>query len=149
MTKVRVAAAHEIEAGKIHHATIGETELILIRSQGAIRAFSGCCPHQRAPLADGMLSGNRIICPWHQAVFHAADGRLVEPPALEGLEAFAVEVRGDDVWIDTIDGVPQPHRPDVVERVDLSTEERWSSSARAPPESRRLKSFDDRVSPAG
>ena len=115
MTKVRVAAAHEIEAGKIHRATIGEIELILIRSQGEIRAYSGCCPHQHAPLADGLLSGNRIVCPWHQAVFHAGDGRLVEPPALEGLETFAVEVRGDDVWIEAIDGVPQPHRSDVVE----------------------------------
>ncbi len=53
-----------------------------------------------APLAKGAVCHGRLICPWHKAAFRAEDGALCEPPALDSLERYHVEVRGDEVWVD-------------------------------------------------
>ncbi|MEE4273713.1 MAG: FAD-dependent oxidoreductase [Thermoanaerobaculales bacterium] len=117
MAMIRVASTEDIKDGRVHSATAGEFELILLRAQGEIRAFSGRCPHQDAPLADGLLSGNRLVCPWHQAVFRASDGELLEPPSLDRLEVFDVEILGDEVWVDipgdAPDDGPKPRQPEV------------------------------------
>lgn len=34
------------------------------------------CSHYGAPLAKGVLSGNRVVCPWHAACFNVATGDI-------------------------------------------------------------------------
>jgi NADPH-dependent 2,4-dienoyl-CoA reductase/sulfur reductase-like enzyme len=70
-----------------------------VRVAEHVRALAARCPHHGAPMADGLLDGNRLLCPWHQAVFDADDGSLVEPPALECLESYDVEIDGDEVLV--------------------------------------------------
>lgn len=57
-------------------------------------------PHAGAPLAKGAVCHGRLICPWHKAAFRAEDGALCEPPALDSLTRYHVEVRDGDVWVD-------------------------------------------------
>lgn len=113
MATTRVAAVADIEEGRIHRVEVGDLELILLKVEGRIRALNGRCPHHNAPLADGLLEDNRLLCPWHQSVFRATDGELLEPPALDCLETYEVEVDGDDVLV-TIPDDPAPGaRPDM------------------------------------
>ena len=95
MPKIRVAAIGDVQEGHIKQVTAGELEIILVRVEGRVRAFSARCPHHDAPLADGLLDGDRLLCPWHQSVFRVTDGELLEPPALAGLACFEVDIDAD------------------------------------------------------
>ena len=78
---------------------LGETKGILIRLPSGQYAVSGLCPHAQAPLHEGVLCGNRLVCPWHQSVFEVTSGSLLEPPALDGLQRFIVRIDGDGVFV--------------------------------------------------
>ena len=89
---------------------MGETKGLLVRLPDGFHAVSGLCPHAKAPLHEGALCGHRVVCPWHQSVFDVTDGALREPPALDGLEHFAVRVQRDEVFV-TLAPSPQDPAP--------------------------------------
>ena len=87
-----VGGADDLKDGQMRAVKAGETEILLVRTEGEYSALGAHCTHYGAPLVDGVLSGTRIICPWHHACFHARSGDLVEPPALDALPRFDVRV---------------------------------------------------------
>lgn len=74
-------------------------KILLLRDGDEARAFQGLCPHAGAPLAEGAVCDGWLVCPWHKAVFSVNDGQLSEPPALDGLARYPLELRGDEVWV--------------------------------------------------
>ena len=101
MSEKRIAAARlsEIENGEMKEVSVGETPVLLVRTDDKCHALAAHCTHYGAPLAEGALVEGRIICPWHHACFHAATGDMLEPPALDSLPSFPVTVEGDDIFI--------------------------------------------------
>ncbi len=95
----RVAAVHDLTDGEMKTVTAGDTEVLLSRVDGQFHACGAHCTHYGAPLADGVLSGTTVICPWHHACFDVTSGALEEPPALDRLPRYAVRVDGDDVLV--------------------------------------------------
>ncbi|MCQ8239910.1 FAD-dependent oxidoreductase [Rhizosaccharibacter radicis] len=95
----QVATLSEIEDGGMKGVEIGDTSILLLRDGDVVRAVSGKCPHAGAPLADGARCQGRIVCPWHKAMFSDDDGGLLEPPALDALRRFPVQVVGDAVLV--------------------------------------------------
>ena len=69
--------------------------VLLVNHGGNICALSGQCTHLDAPLEEGMIIGNEIICPWHHARFRIDSGEAAAAPAFEPLKRFAVEKRED------------------------------------------------------
>ena len=67
-------------------------KILLVRAGDIVRAFGAECPHAGAPLDAGAVCNGRIVCPWHKAAFRVSDGRLLEPPALDGLPRYPVQV---------------------------------------------------------
>ncbi|AOE63214.1 FAD-dependent oxidoreductase [Pseudomonas corrugata] len=96
----KVARFTDVREDRGLEVKINETTLLLLRAGDQIRAFQGKCPHAGAPLAKGAVCHGRLICPWHKAAFRAEDGALCEPPALDSLERYHVEVRDGDIWVD-------------------------------------------------
>ncbi|WP_434559474.1 FAD-dependent oxidoreductase [Pseudomonas sp. Z4-20] len=96
----QVARLADVREDRGLEVTLNDAPILLLRAGGQVRAFQGKCPHAGAPLAKGAVCHGRVICPWHKAAFRAEDGALCEPPALDSLERYHVEVRGDDVWVD-------------------------------------------------
>jgi len=78
---------------------IGDEKIMLVRDGDAVRAYSALCPHAGGPLDEGAVCDGRIVCPWHKGSFRLSDGGLLEPPALDGLARYPVEVDGDDVLV--------------------------------------------------
>ena len=76
-----------------------ENEVLLCKIDNNYYAVNAHCPHYSAPLAEGVLSGSTIICPWHQSCFNAMRGDLIEPPSLNSLNSFETRIEGDDVII--------------------------------------------------
>jgi NADPH-dependent 2,4-dienoyl-CoA reductase/sulfur reductase-like enzyme/nitrite reductase/ring-hydroxylating ferredoxin subunit len=112
MTTHRVASARDVREGDLYPVTVGETDLVLVRAGGELHALYGRCTHYGAPLADGVLSDGRLVCPWHHACFAAATGALLEPPALDALPRFETRVEGDEVFVTLPDPVPERLPPE-------------------------------------
>jgi NADPH-dependent 2,4-dienoyl-CoA reductase/sulfur reductase-like enzyme/nitrite reductase/ring-hydroxylating ferredoxin subunit len=106
----RVARIADVPEDRGLQVEIGACKIVLLRAGGQLRAYQGECPHAGAPLADGALCHGRLICPWHKAAFRAEDGALCEPPALDSLKRYPLELRGDEVWVDD-QPLPDPHTP--------------------------------------
>jgi nitrite reductase/ring-hydroxylating ferredoxin subunit len=110
MSLHRVARVADVPEDRGLQVEIGERKIVLLRANGQLRAFQGECPHAGAPLADGALCNGRLICPWHKAAFRVEDGALCEPPALDSLKRYPLELRGDEVWVDD-QPLPDGHTP--------------------------------------
>ncbi len=104
----RVARDDELPDGSLLEVDAGGKKLLLLRHDGALRAYGARCPHYDGPLARGLLHDGRLLCPWHQGTFAAASGDLLEPPPLAGLTPFAVRVdEAGDVLVDRPDDAPR------------------------------------------
>src|SRR5262249_49360748 len=63
-------------------------------------AIDNTCTHRGGPLAEGMLVGEEVICPWHGAHFNVKTGAVCAPPAREGVKSFPVRIVGTDVEVE-------------------------------------------------
>ena len=95
-----VATAEELRDGEMKQISAAGTEILLARVKGNYHAVAAHCTHYGAPLVDGVINGERIVCPWHHACFNAITGDLEEPPALDSLPCFPVRVEDGKVFVD-------------------------------------------------
>ena len=110
-TEQIVAKADDLSDGQMKELEVRGRTILLLRVDGEYKAYVSECPHHGAPLAEGLLHEGRIRCPWHQAVFDARNGDLVEPPALDRLPHYEVRVEGDDVIVVLPSEQPSGIRP--------------------------------------
>ncbi len=91
--------------------SMGGREVLVVRSAGgSVAAIGAKCTHRGAPLAEGMLEGNTITCPWHGSQFEVPSGKLIRGPQIFGgkflekiqrnLPRYSLEVRGEELWMD-------------------------------------------------
>jgi NADPH-dependent 2,4-dienoyl-CoA reductase/sulfur reductase-like enzyme/nitrite reductase/ring-hydroxylating ferredoxin subunit len=86
--------------GQMEQVEAGTRKVLLLRIGEEYHAYASRCPHYQAPLAKGLLHDGRVLCPWHQSVFDAVTGDLLDPPALAALPEFGVRVADGDVYVD-------------------------------------------------
>lgn len=103
----QVAAIRDVPSGGMKEVKLGGRKILLANVNGEIHATAGECPHYGMSLAEGLLCGKRVICPWHKAVFDVTTGTLCEPPALDSLASYRVIVRDGIIFID----VPADSQP--------------------------------------
>ncbi|NUT74956.1 FAD-dependent oxidoreductase [Pseudomonas sp. C1C7] len=100
MTLHRVAHVKDVPENRGLEVQIGDTKILLLKVADQWRAYQGECPHAGAPLVEGALCNGRLTCPWHKAQFRIEDGGLCEPPALDSLKRYPLEIREEDIWVD-------------------------------------------------
>ena len=87
-----VAALGAIAHGGILPVEVAGQALLLARFGETVHALDGTCPHAGAPLAEGVVCGGRVVCPWHKASFDLRSGACTEPPAVDGLPRYPVQL---------------------------------------------------------
>jgi NADPH-dependent 2,4-dienoyl-CoA reductase/sulfur reductase-like enzyme/nitrite reductase/ring-hydroxylating ferredoxin subunit len=78
---------------------IGEDEVVLARQNGKLFALSAHCTHYHGPLAEGLLVGATVRCPWHHAHFSLETGEAIAAPALSPLTCWQVEERDGKIFV--------------------------------------------------
>jgi NADPH-dependent 2,4-dienoyl-CoA reductase/sulfur reductase-like enzyme/nitrite reductase/ring-hydroxylating ferredoxin subunit len=78
---------------------VGDQEVLLVRSGTEIFAIDAHCSHYHGPLAEGLVVGESIRCPWHHACFDLRTGEAARAPALTPLAVWQVEHEGDRIFV--------------------------------------------------
>jgi apoptosis-inducing factor 3 len=91
--------ASSIEDGKtlLGHAN-GEA-VLLARFGNEYVAVAASCTHYGGPLAEGLIDGETVRCPWHHACFNLRTGEALEAPALSPLACWTVEKRDEKILV--------------------------------------------------
>ena len=67
--------------------------VVLYRNNGQVVAVGEHCPHLGAPMDDGWIDRNRIVCPWHGSRFSCESGDVLRGPATAALPSYPVRIR--------------------------------------------------------
>jgi NADPH-dependent 2,4-dienoyl-CoA reductase/sulfur reductase-like enzyme/nitrite reductase/ring-hydroxylating ferredoxin subunit len=114
--KFPVAHIDDLQDGDMKQVEIGGLKILLTRLDGTFFAIGGECSHYGGPLAEGVLSGMHVTCPWHQARFHIKTGELTTPPALDSMARFETTVERDQVLVILPDNATGTIPPAMVKR---------------------------------
>ena len=87
---------------------VGDQDVLLVRSSPEFFAIDAHCSHYHGPLADGLVVGDSIRCPWHHACFDLRTGEATRAPALNPLTVWQVEHEGDRIFVRQKRNQPKP-----------------------------------------
>jgi NADPH-dependent 2,4-dienoyl-CoA reductase/sulfur reductase-like enzyme/nitrite reductase/ring-hydroxylating ferredoxin subunit len=87
---------------------VGDQEVLLVRTESGIFAIDAHCSHYHGPLAEGLVVGHSVRCPWHHACFDLRTGEAARAPALSPLAVWNVEQQGSRIFVREKREQPQP-----------------------------------------
>lgn len=83
-------AAAELADGGMLVGHVEGNSVLLVRRGEEVFAIGAECSHYNGPLAEGLVVGETIRCPWHHARFDLRTGEAVAAPALAPLGCWSV-----------------------------------------------------------
>ncbi|WP_407156863.1 FAD-dependent oxidoreductase [Bradyrhizobium sp. STM 3557] len=78
---------------------VDEDAVLLVRSGSEYFAIDAFCSHYHGPLAEGLVVGESVRCPWHHACFDLRTGEATRAPALSPLSVWQVEREADRIIV--------------------------------------------------
>jgi NADPH-dependent 2,4-dienoyl-CoA reductase/sulfur reductase-like enzyme/nitrite reductase/ring-hydroxylating ferredoxin subunit len=87
---------------------VGDQDILLVRKGSEVFAIDAHCSHYHGPLADGLVVGDGIRCPWHHACFDLRTGEATRAPALSPLAVWQVEHEGGRIVVRQKREQPKP-----------------------------------------
>jgi NADPH-dependent 2,4-dienoyl-CoA reductase/sulfur reductase-like enzyme/nitrite reductase/ring-hydroxylating ferredoxin subunit len=109
-------------------------EVLLARVGNDLFAVGAHCTHYHGPLADGLIVGDTVRCPWHHACFSLRTGEPVRAPALDAIDCWRVERQGDVAFVREKLAVSPPSAG-ATAAADATATAAAATSARHAPES--------------
>ena len=88
-----------VSEGKLLAGHVGEEAVLLTRQGNEWFAIGAVCSHYSGPLAEGLMVGDTVRCPWHHACFSLRTGQALRPPALNDVPCWEVEQKGNMVFV--------------------------------------------------
>jgi len=114
-TSEKVSSSAALEGSPLLGHSHGE-QVIVVRRGSELFAVGALCTHYGGPLAEGLVYGDTVRCPWHHACFSLRTGEALRAPALNPVSCWRVEQRDDNVYVGPkIEPVPRSQAADRTE----------------------------------
>lgn len=97
---VKVANLTDVPLGTGQQVSAGGRVVALFNVNGVIHAMHGTCTHRGGPLGEGQLQDGVVTCPWHGARFEVSTGKVLGPPAPQGVAVYKVVVEEDAIKVE-------------------------------------------------
>ena len=99
----------ELADGRMLLGRVSDQAVLLARRGEEVFAIGATCTHYGGPLAEGLLVGDTVRCPWHHACFSLRTGEALRPPALDPVVCWRVERRGERIFVrEKAEAPPKP-----------------------------------------
>jgi len=95
----RIGNVSDFPTGTLRTVIVSEDSILVANVNGKLYAMSNSCTHRGAPLNDGELDHDVVICPWHGGQFNVATGKAINPPPMKDLLVFEILIKGSDVLL--------------------------------------------------
>lgn len=89
----------------------GGEAVVVVRLGDDVHAIGASCTHYGGPLAEGLVQGHTIRCPWHHACFDLKTGEAVRAPALADNACYDVARQGELVQVRAKKDAPKRAAP--------------------------------------
>jgi NADPH-dependent 2,4-dienoyl-CoA reductase/sulfur reductase-like enzyme/nitrite reductase/ring-hydroxylating ferredoxin subunit len=91
---------------------VGDDAVVLVKSAEEIFAVGAECTHYHGPLAEGLVVGDTIRCPWHHACFSLRSGEALRAPAFLPIPRWRVELENGKAFVrDKVTSRERPPAP--------------------------------------
>src|SRR6266849_5930116 len=95
----RGISVRDLQDGGMVLGRVDADDVLLARAGDNFFAVGAHCTHYHGPLADGLVVGDTVRCPWHHACFSLRSGDALRPPALDPVTCWRVERQGEMVFV--------------------------------------------------
>lgn len=92
-------ALDSLGEGQLFQGHANGKQALLVRRGEKVFAVGATCSHYGGPLAEGIVVGDTVRCPWHHACFSLKTGEAVRAPALHPLPTWEVSQRNGVVYV--------------------------------------------------
>jgi apoptosis-inducing factor 3 len=92
-------AVDTIDDGTMLQGQVGEDAVLLARRGDEFFAVGATCTHYGGPLAEGLMVGDTVRCPWHHACFSLRTGEAVRAPAFLPVACWSTHVEDGRVFV--------------------------------------------------
>jgi len=135
-------AAADVKDGEPLLGQVKGEAVVLVRRGEQYFAVGANCTHYGGPLAEGIVNGDSIRCPWHHARFDLRTGEAVAP-ALNPLPCYAVECRADRVYV--LGKKPELSRPTLRSTVESVVIIGGGAAGESAAESLRREGYSGKI----
>ncbi|MDX8391291.1 MAG: nitrite reductase small subunit NirD [Mariprofundaceae bacterium] len=96
---IEICGLEDIPKSAARTVNAGETMIAVFRlTDDRVKAVENRCPHKNGPLAEGIISGDDILCPLHNWRISLDSGEVAAPD--EGcVKAYPVKVEDGQVFL--------------------------------------------------
>lgn len=99
---IKVATVAEVPVNGSKLVEVDDVRIALFNLNGEIYAIEDVCTHDGGPLVEGtIVNGCEVRCPRHGARFDIRTGKALSFPAFEPTNAYTVQVKGNEIWIES------------------------------------------------
>ena len=89
----------DVSDGGMIGGHVHDDAVLLARRGDEFFAIGSTCSHYGGPLAEGLVVGDTVRCPWHHACFSLRTGEAVGAPAFNSVSCWRVEKSDGKVFV--------------------------------------------------
>lgn len=97
---VTVGKLEDVPEGKLAAFDVAGRQVAVANVGGTLHAFDDTCTHEHCSLADGDLEETTVTCPCHGSQFDVTTGQVRNPPAVEPVSSYRVQVEGNEIQVE-------------------------------------------------